>query len=81
MAASDKIESPRTATAERITVALIAKVTEELRRVQERTGLSKTDAVNRAISVYEFLDAQLAAGNELVLRHPDTGREQLVRLL
>jgi hypothetical protein len=43
--------------------------------------LSETDAVNRAISVYGFIDDQLAQGNELILRRSDTGQEQLVRFL
>ena len=38
----------RQAVAERIAVALIAKATDDLRRIQERTGLSKTDVVNRS---------------------------------
>lgn len=78
---NDKIDTPRATVSERITVALVPKVAEELRRIQERTGLSKTDAVNRAISVYDFVDAQVAAGQELVLRNPETGQEQLVRFL
>jgi hypothetical protein len=49
--------------------------------IQTRTGLSETDAVNRAISVYGFIDDQLAQGNELILRRSDTGQEQLVRFL
>jgi hypothetical protein len=82
MASSNsKADTPRATVAERITVALVAKVAEELRRIQERTGLSKTDAVNRAISVYEFIDAQASAGQELILRNPETGQEQLVRFL
>lgn len=71
----------RQAVLERITVALIAKAAEDLRRTQNRTGLSKTDIVNRAISLYEFIDDQLASGSELLLRRGDTGETQLVRLL
>jgi hypothetical protein len=41
-------------------VALIAKSAEDLRRIQERTGLSKTDVVNRAVTLYEFIDGRLA---------------------
>jgi hypothetical protein len=78
---ADHTETSRVGLAERITVALVAKVADELRRIQQRTGLSKTDAVNRAISVYDFIDEHMAAGHELVLRRPDTGTEQLVRFL
>jgi hypothetical protein len=77
----DRNDQRRSAQLERITIALIAKAAEDLRELQGRTGLSKTDAVNRAISVYGFIDQQLARGNELILRHAETGREQLVRFL
>ena len=63
-----------------MTVALTPKVAAGLTLLQERTGLSKTDLVNRAITLYEFADAQLQAGRDLLVR--DTGGEvQLVKLL
>ena len=46
---------------DRITVALIPQAGDDLQRLQDRTGLSKTDIVNRAIAVYEFLESQLRA--------------------
>ena len=49
--------------------------------MQDRTGLSKTDIVNRAISLYEFIDAQVQDGNDLLLRDPKTKETQLIRLL
>jgi hypothetical protein len=66
---------------ERITVALIPKVSDELRRLQERTSLSKTDLTNRAITLYEFVDAQLRSGLDVIVRDPQTDETQLVRLL
>jgi len=57
----------------RITVALIPAVSEDLERLQERTSLSKTDITNRAITLYEFIDAQLHSGNELLIRDKQTG--------
>jgi hypothetical protein len=71
----------RHALAERITVALITKAAEDLTRTQARTGLSKTDIVNRALTLYEFLDARLASGYEILVRHKDTGDVELLRLL
>jgi len=71
----------RQAVAERITVALIAKATDDLRKIQERTGLSKTDVVNRALTLYEFIDSTLAEGSELLLRNKETGETAIVRLL
>jgi hypothetical protein len=66
---------------ERITVALIPKVSSELRQLQERTSLSKTDLTNRAITLYEFVDAQLRDGLDVIVRDPQTDETQLVRLL
>jgi hypothetical protein len=43
--------------------------------------LSKTDLANRAISLYEFIDSEFHAGRQLVVRDPNTGQEQIVRLL
>lgn len=65
----------------RITVALIPKAGEDLQRLQERTGLSKTDLANRAIILYEFIDAQLRAGRDLLVRDGQSGETQLVKLL
>ena len=67
--------------ADRITVALIPKASEDLQRLQDRTGLSKTDIVNRGISLYEFIDSQLQAGNDLIVKDPKTGESQMVKLL
>jgi hypothetical protein len=69
------------AVVDRITVALVRKAGEDLQHLQDRTGLSKTDIVNRAITLYEFLDAQLQDGNDLLVRDRKTGETQLVRFL
>lgn len=66
---------------DRITVALVRKAGDDLQRLQDRTGLSKTDIVNRAISVYEFIESEVQAGNDLFVRDPKTGEAQLVRFL
>jgi hypothetical protein len=68
------------AIAERITVALVPKASADLQRTQSRTQLSKTDIVNRAVSFYEFADAEQTAGSELIIRRP-SGEEHIVRLL
>jgi hypothetical protein len=67
--------------AERITVALIPQAGEDLQRLQDRTGLSKTDIVNRAITLYDFIDAQLREGRDVIIRDPKTGETQVVRFL
>lgn len=75
----------RTATgapgADRITVALVPKAVEGLQRLVSSTGLSKTDIVNRAITLYEYIDSQLQADNDLLLRDQKTGETQIIRLL
>jgi hypothetical protein len=71
----------RTLPVDRVTVALIPKASDDLQRLQDKTGLSKTDIVNRAISLYEFFETQLDAGNDLIVRDPKTGETQLVRFL
>jgi hypothetical protein len=66
---------------ERLTISLIPTAAGDLRRIQERTNLSKTDIANRAITSYEFLDAQIHAGRDLIVRDRRTGETQLVRFL
>jgi hypothetical protein len=66
---------------ERITVALIPSAEHDLQRLQERTNLSKTDLANRAITSYQFFEAQLRAGHDVIVRNNRTGETQLVQLL
>ena len=65
--------------ANRITAALIEKAATDLETTHERTGLSKTDIVNRAISLYEYIDAELRAGGQLIVRKD--GKDQFIKLL
>lgn len=71
--------SPSPPAADRVTVALIPKAGEDLQRLQKRTGLSKTDLVNRAITLYEFIEAEVEAGAELIVRRD--GQDYLIKLL
>jgi hypothetical protein len=80
-AATTATERTSERTSERITVALIPKAAADLQHLQDRTSLSKTDIVNRAIALYEFIDAQLHAGQDLLIRDGKTGETQLVRFL
>ena len=75
------VGDPSPVTTERITVALVPKAAMDLQRLQERTNLTKTDIVNRALTLYEFIDAQLRSGKDLLLRDPKTGESQSVLLL
>lgn len=67
------------APADRITVALVAKAAADLQDTHERTRMSKTDIVNRAVSLYEFVEAEMSAGAELIVRRD--GQDYLVKLL
>jgi hypothetical protein len=62
-----------------ITVPLIAGVADDLRRLRERTKLSTTDLANRAITSYEFFDACLRTGYDLIVRDIVTGEARFVR--
>jgi hypothetical protein len=57
------------AKAERVVnIALISKAATDLARTHERAGLSEVDIVNRAITLYDFIDEELASGAQLLLR-------------
>jgi uncharacterized protein (DUF342 family) len=72
---------PPVVSTERITVGLIPKAAEGLQNLQERTNLSKTDLVNRAITLYDFIESQLRSGRELLVRDSQTGEAQTVWIL
>ncbi len=65
--------------ADQIAVALIDKAAADLQRTHDRTQLSKTDIVNRALSLYEFIDAAVNAGAEVIVRQD--GHANLLKLL
>jgi len=70
---------PPVAPADRVTVALVAKAAADLQNTHERTHMSKTDIVNRAVSLYEFVEAELREGSELIIRR--NGKDFFVKLL
>jgi predicted transcriptional regulator len=65
----------------RITVGLIRKTADQLDRLAERTGMTSTDIVNRAITLAAFVVEQTEAGRELLVRDPTTGETAKVHLL
>ena len=65
----------------RITTSLTPRTAEELSAMREATGHSKSDLINRAISLYAFVTGQLEAGMELLVRNPETGESQRIQLL
>ena len=74
-------DAARQTLTDRITVALIPKAAEDLQHLQDRTGLSKTDLVNRAISLYEFINTQLGEGRDLLIRDNEAKETQVIRLM
>ena len=63
-----------------IPLTLVSGVAAELAQTCMRSELSRTDIVNRAISLYEFLDKERACGTEMLLRRRD-GATFLVELI
>ena len=70
----------RNAVTMKITVGLIGKAARDLRRTQQRSGLGLADIVNRAVSLYEFVDSHQAAGDQILLRRGGADRVDRVRL-
>lgn len=62
-------------------IPLIPKAEDDLQRLQERTRLSETDVVNRAITLYEFIDAKTRDEQDILIRDKKTGETQTVVLL
>jgi hypothetical protein len=74
-------DAARQQPSDRITISLIPQAAEHLQLLQDRTKWSKTDLVNRAITLYEFIEDQIRQGQDLILRDRETGETQLVRFL
>lgn len=59
----------------RLNVALSSDAGEALDQVQSRTGLTKSELVNRAVVMYAFMDGEVRDGGKLLVQHeekPDT---------
>ena len=57
--------------AQRITVSLTPRAAAELQQLHFDTGTSKTDLINRAISLYAAVDEWLSSGSSLLVRSPN----------
>jgi hypothetical protein len=80
-AAAEGHAGQRPSTADRVTVALVPKAAGDLQQSVERTSLSKTDIINRAVTLFEFVDSRLSDGAELLIRDPATGEIERIMLL
>ncbi len=63
---------------EKVTVNLTKRSVEALDKIVESTGETKTDAINKALQVYGFIQEQLDGGAALYLKGP--GSDQADRL-
>jgi hypothetical protein len=70
-------DTDRTDTGQMITVMLIPQAADDLDKACERGKLTRTDVVNRAVSLYEFLDEERADGAQLLLRRRDGSTYQV----
>jgi hypothetical protein len=64
---------------DRISVTLVEQATADLQSTHERTRMSKTDIVNRAVSLYDFVESELSSGAQLIIRRD--GQDYVVELL
>jgi hypothetical protein len=61
---------PRTS-AERITVGLTRRSSEELTKLTEESGMTKTDLINRAVGLYALMVEKAEAGYRLGFIGPE----------
>lgn len=54
-----------------INLALIPQAAADLDRTRKRSGLSEVDIINRAITLYDFVDDELVSGAQLLIRRAD----------
>ena len=65
---------------ERVTVNLIARASRALERVSALTGDSKTDIINRALQVYDYLEDVSANGGAIYVRETKDSDLQLLKM-
>jgi hypothetical protein len=56
---------------DRFPVSLSPQTVLDLQMLKDDLGVRKTDSINRGVSLYRFVQQELAAGNQLLLRAPD----------
>ncbi|MCP2335367.1 hypothetical protein [Actinomadura rupiterrae] len=66
---------------ERVTVNLTSKGAAALTDLMRLTGDTKTDVINRALSVYAYLEDVIAEGGKVYVRERDQGDLERVRFL
>lgn len=66
---------------DRVTVNLVRRASEALQRVSDRTGDTKTDCLNRAVQIYDYLDEITSQGGDIYIRESKDSELQLVKML
>ena len=78
-AGHEQSATPPAAGCDRVTVTLVPRAATALQSTHERTWMSKTDIVNRAVSLYAFVEAEMSSGAEIIVRRG--GEDYVVELL
>jgi len=65
---------------ERVTVNLAARASRALDQVVDLTGDSKTDAINRALQVYAYIEQVMHEGGSVLVQGKDDAAPQLLKI-
>lgn len=65
---------------EQVSIILTSEAAKDLQRLQTRTTLSQADIINRAITLYKFIDDYLSSGYQLILQDDVTGEISRVQI-
>jgi hypothetical protein len=65
---------------ERVTVNLIPRAAQALHEVSDLTGDSKTDSINRALQVYNYLMTITESGGEILVREPGDSDPRVLKM-
>ncbi len=65
---------------EKVTVNLTKRSVEALDALVESTGETKTDAINKALQVYAFIQQQLDSGGALYVKDADSDQAERLRI-
>lgn len=65
----------------KVTVNLIPAAWDAANETAARTGLTRTDVINRALQAYAWMERETASGGEILIRSKDGVTERLVQFL
>jgi hypothetical protein len=61
-------------------MVLLPVAAQAMARLVERTGMSKANVVNRALQIYDYIEAETRQGTQLLLRRPN-GEVETLKIL